>query len=120
MNTTAFIAFVFAPLFAVGTFFALRQTLITVHIDVFIRSPPKTVFNYIKEPRNLPLVNHVIRSLEVTNETVVSDRLEYRKWTQTEQLPHVGLTSMKVVAVADQAKQTIQITTAPFYGMVIV
>ena len=59
------------------------------------------------------------RSLEVTNETVVSDRLEYRKWTQTEQLAHVGLTSMQVVAVADQAKQTIQMTAAPFYGMVI-
>ena len=60
MNVTVFIAFVFAPLLAVCTFFALRQTLITVHISVFIRAPTTVVFDYVKEPRNLPLANPVM------------------------------------------------------------
>ena len=60
MKATGFIAFVFAPLFAVVTFFALRQTLITIQIDVFVRAPAADVFAYVKEPRNMPLANHIM------------------------------------------------------------
>ena len=60
MNATVCIALIFAPLFAVVTFYALRQTFITIQIDVFVRAPAADVFDYVKEPRNLPLVNHVM------------------------------------------------------------
>ena len=59
------------------------------------------------------------RSLEVTNETAVKDGVEYKEWTAMEQLPHIGLTEVKVVSHVDRAKQTIHMTAAPFYGMVI-
>ena len=55
----------------------------------------------------------------MTNETVVKDGVEYKEWTAMEELPHIGLTKVKVVSVADHAKQTIHMTAAPFYGMVI-
>ena len=120
-------------LFSSACFYAIVQILSVHNIHIFLRgshgfiykAKPFVAFVHLRfalSDNNIQLYNvYVLRrkSLEVTNETAVSDRLEYIEWTQTEHVPHIGLTSMKVVSIADRAKQTIETTVAPFYGMVI-
>ena len=103
LKTCSMVALVVAFL----VYFACKKTLVSVKFTSHIGSDVDTVFNFLRNPENLPKVHPFMKNMEIKEGPTVVANQETSHLLILEQVPVVGSIPFPVTWIVDTEKLTI-------------
>ena len=103
LKTCSIVALVVAVL----VYFSSRKTLVSVKFTSHIGSNVDTVFNFLRNPENLPKVHPFMRAVEIKEGPTVEANQERSQLLVFDQVPVVGSISFPVTWIVDMKRLTI-------------
>ena len=88
-------------------YFACKKTLVSVKFTSHIGSNVDTVFNFLRNPENLPKVHPFMKNMEIKEGPTVVANQETSHLLILEHVPVVGSISFPVTWIVDTEKLTI-------------